>query len=117
MTTLEYIKDSSPPQFNSLGIFNDFNRTYDESTDFPKGTTYTLGGKFPLNNYLDLYEKTNTPHTLNDIPVKLTGFVNSCQEGKLGMYGACEITVEKLPTGGRKSRRRRNRRNKSRRFK
>jgi hypothetical protein len=67
MTTLVYVKDTMPPQFKSLG-----------SPVFPKGKIYTLGGKFPLKSYLDLYVNSGIPHTLNGVPVKLIGFDNSC---------------------------------------
>jgi hypothetical protein len=82
MTTLVYVKDTMPPQFKSLG-----------SPVFPKGKIYTLGGKFPLESYLDLYVNSGIPHTLNGIPVKLSGYDLSCRAGCVNQYTACKINV------------------------
>jgi hypothetical protein len=68
---------------------------------------YTLGGKFPLNDYNDLFDKTGVPHTLDNVPVRLIGFDNSCQVGQVGKFGNCKIRVEKIIPGG--SRKRKNR--------
>jgi hypothetical protein len=81
------------------------------------GQVYTLGGKFPLNDYKDLFNKTGLPHTLDSVPVRLIGFNNSCQVGQVGKYGSCQIKVEKIiPGGSRKRKNRKSRKNKSRRF-
>ena len=120
MATLEYISNSSPPQFKSIGIMDQMTRKFGESSDFPIGTVYTLGGKFPLNDYMDLFDTTGVPHTLDNVPVKLIGFDNSCQVGQVGKYGSCQIMVKKMTTGGRSRKYRKskkNRKNKSRRFK
>jgi hypothetical protein len=118
MTSLEYVKGSSPPQFRSIGKKDELTNTFSESSDFPIGEVYTLGGKFPLNNYKDLFDKTGVPHTLNNVPVKLNAFDNSCQVGQVETFGNCIITVEKIPTAGsRKRKNRKSRKNKSRRFK
>lgn len=73
-----------------------------------------MTGKFPLDDYKDLYENSKTYHTLmvlseeEPIKVKITGFDNSCKKTDLNKFGNCKITVEKLEeqaaTGGRKKR-------------
>jgi hypothetical protein len=78
MTTLEYVKGSSPPEFITTG-----------SEDLPAGV-YTLGGKFPLTDKNDLYHYTYRSHTLNGKKVKLTGFTISCD---IEHY-SCSITVQ-----------------------
>jgi hypothetical protein len=137
MTTLELTNESPPFKFKSLGIRDRDTEEYKSSNDFPKETTYELtDGKFPLTDYKDLFEESNTYHTLNnDIKIKITGFNNSCEEGKINndKLGNCKITVEKATeeatgpatekateeatTGGRKSKRRKSKRRKSKRRK
>jgi hypothetical protein len=77
MTTLEYVKGSSPPQFISAG-----------SEDLPAGV-YTLEGKFPTDQN-DLYQNTGRSHKLNGKKVKLIGFTISCD---IETY-SCSITVQ-----------------------
>ena len=120
MTTLVLVPDSSPFRFISLGVKNHHTNGFDESTDFPIGTEYTLtAGKFPLTDYKDLFNESKSYHTLNgNIEVKIIGFTTFCQKGQIGKYGSCTITVEKEPTGGRKNksnRRKSNRRKSNRR--
>lgn len=108
MTTLELINPCSPYTFKSLGVIKDtgmFEASI-ANTDFPKDTIYELTeGKFPLHNFKDMFSESGLYHTLNgDIKVKITGFDNSCQEGKINQFGSCKITVEKKTLGGRKKR-------------
>jgi hypothetical protein len=79
MTTLEYVKGSSPPQFISAG-----------SEDLPPGV-YTLEGKFPFTDQNDLYQNTGRSHKLNGKKVKLISFTISCD---IETY-SCSITVQK----------------------
>jgi hypothetical protein len=82
MTTLVYVKGA---QFKSLG-----------SPDFPKGKMYTLGGKFPLESFEDLYVNSGIPHTLNGIPVQLNGYDLACRSGHVNEYTSCKINVQKM---------------------
>jgi hypothetical protein len=95
MTTLVYVKDTMPPKFKSLG-----------SPDFPKGKIYKLGGKFPLESYLDLYVNSGIPHTLNGIPVQLNGYDLACRSGHVNEYTSCKINVQKMRKTKNKTRRR-----------
>ncbi len=91
MTTLKLISNNN---FESLGVRNIKTDEYDESTLFPKGTTVKLtDGKFPLTNFKDLFEHSNTFHTIGDKQVKLDGFCISCTERKVGKYGDSRIVV------------------------
>ena len=106
MTTLELTNPSPPYTFKSLGVQNKDPGAFGVSSDFPNGNIYELTeGKFPLSNYKDMFSESGLYHTLNeDIKVKITGFDNSCQEGKINKFGSCKITVEKETLGGRKKR-------------
>ena len=95
-----------------------------KNLNFQENSTYVLiEGKFPLTDYKDMFSESQKYHkfiekdkinesnyTLNKlkkiieenselkkeiIELKITGFNNSCEEGKLGIYGSCNITVEK----------------------
>ena len=93
-TILELQNDSAPYTFKSLGIYNERTKNYDESTLFPKNIIVTLtSGKFPLNSYLDNYDKSKLTHTIGGKVVKINGFKNSCEEGKINKFGNCRIIV------------------------
>lgn len=74
--------------FKSLGCFNDKTREYDDCGIWPIGTIVELEyGKFPLNDYKDLYEHSNTLHTIDGKTIELVEFNNSCYIEYVEIYG------------------------------
>jgi len=93
-TTLELHSDIPPYIFKSLGVYNKDTKNYDESTLFPKNIIVTLtNGKFPLNSYLDNYDKSKLTHTIGGKVVKIHGFKDSCHKEDLNKFGNCTINV------------------------
>lgn len=111
------ITGDTPPKykFESLGVFSDQDRTTKQSNSFPIGThVYLTSGKFPIDDYLDLYEHTGRTHTLGNKEVQLHTVTTRCKVGELTV--GCKISVKSHPPNGgkrrstRSSTRRRNRR-------
>lgn len=66
-----------------------------------------MEGKFPLTDYIDLYEHSKKIHKLNDIEIELEGADGYCYSGKVGKLGTCNIVVKKHITtvGGKRKKR------------
>ena len=91
------ITGDTPPKykFESLGVFSDQDRTTTESQSFPIGTqVYLTSGKFPIDNYEDLYEHTRRTHTLGNKEVQLHTVTTRCKVGELKV--GCKISVKCL---------------------
>jgi hypothetical protein len=99
-TVLKLVDTNEPYRFRSLGVMT-MDREYVESTLFPIGTEVELtSGKFPLNNYRNLYNRSNMTHVIGGKTVRIVGFSNDCQEGELNKYGGCQIRVIEHVSGG-----------------
>jgi hypothetical protein len=110
MTTFFELKSSTIPYvFKSIGIDTGVCSKFGNSPDFPIDSEYVLvSGKFPLTNYMDLYENSKKTHTLKKlnnegysmlIEVRLVEFSFNCTKGNLGKYllelGHGRVTFEK----------------------
>jgi hypothetical protein len=108
-TTLKLTTDEAPWIFESLGVENSETMEFGESELFTKGPAplALTSGKFPLNDYMNLYHKSKMTHTIGGKKVRIIGFTNSCEEGELNKYGSCTIkVVADSPAGGRRKSRR-----------
>jgi len=85
---------NEPYQFRSLGLYNRETRTFRESTLFPIGSLVNLeNGKFPLDDYRDLFQNSRRTHTIGGIVVEIIEFVVHCQRQYL--ESICEISVRR----------------------
>jgi hypothetical protein len=97
--TLEYVGfENGKHTFKSLGVLDvRMENGPSVSTLFPIGDTVILEeGKFPLTDYKDLYEHSQTTHKISGKTVGIIGFDVSCHDGKLNKFGMCQITVKEI---------------------